>query len=418
MKILIIGSGGREHAIIWKIFSQNNNTKIFSFPGNGGISELSEIVNIPLNQKKQIVEFVKKEKIGITIVGPEVPLSEGIVDIFIENGCPIFGPVQKAALIESSKTWAKEFMSSSGIPTGSFDIFDNFNGAKNFLETKAHLPLVIKFDGLAAGKGVQITHTIKEGISFLDDIFLKNIYKTENPKIIFEEFLTGKEISYLVFTDGQDFIPMEPAKDYKKIFDGDKGPNTGGMGCYSPVDFCTRDIKKSIEKQIIIPTLNNLQKRDILYTGVLYCGLILTSNGLKVLEYNARFGDPETEVILPGIKTPLIDIIDAVINKELKKIKIQWDQNYYVDVVLSSQGYPDHYQTGKQILGLDNIPSDIFVFHAGTKKQDNKYYTSGGRVLNIVSMGQNLIEAREKVYKAINQIEFEGKYYRKDIALS
>ncbi|MCL5674283.1 MAG: phosphoribosylamine--glycine ligase [Candidatus Omnitrophica bacterium] len=417
MKILILGSGGREHAIIWKLSSEIKNPTIFAIPGNGGISDLANIVNIPLRQKKEIVDFAQKEKINLTVVGPETPLSEGIVDLFLENGCPIFGPVKKAALLESSKSWAKEFMSASGIPTGGFEIFDDFSVAKDFIETKAKFPVVLKFDGLAAGKGVSIIYSIEEGIPFLENIFLKNIYKTENPKIILEEFLSGRELSYLIFTDGESFIPMEPAKDYKKIFDGDKGPNTGGMGCFSPVDFCTKEIKKIIENQIVIPTIKNLQKRNITYTGVLYCGIILTSDGPKVLEYNARFGDPETEVLLPRMKTPLLDVMEAVVKRELRKIKIAWHQEYCVDVVLASRGYPEKHQTGKQIFGLDNVPRDVFVFHSGTKKQNNEYYTSGGRVLNIVSIGQTITEAGERVYKTIPLIDFEGKYYRNDIAL-
>jgi len=415
MKILVIGSGGREHAICYKIASEVKAGTLYANPGNGGIGEIANLINISPDNYQKIASFVKKEKIDLTIVGPEGPLADGIVDIFLKQNLKIFGPTHKAAALESSKIWAKEFMVENGIPTAKFFIAEDFNTAKRIIEN-IQFPVVIKFDGLAAGKGVGIVTNINEAMFFLEDVFGKKVFSQTNNKVIIEEFLSGKELSYLIITDGESFIPLAPAKDYKKIYENDTGPNTGGMGCYSPVPFCSPEIERLIEKRIVIPTIKGLKKKGIGYCGVLYFGLILNQqNGPMVLEYNVRFGDPETEVILPRMESSLLEIMELTIEGRLRDYSIIWSKKSAVDVVVASKGYPGKYEVGQPV-DIKMLPEDVMIFHAGTKKQSDKFITTGGRVLNVVGLGKTLQDAREKAYQGIKSVHFDGMYFRNDIA--
>lgn len=414
MKILVIGSGAREHAICWKIASEISSGTIYALPGNGGIGEIANLVNIPIENYQEIASFVKREKIDLTIVGPEVPLAGGIVDVFCKKRLKIFGPNKKASALESSKIWAKEFMMENEIPTARFFVADDFSGAKRIIE-KMQLPVVIKFDGLAGGKGVSIANNIKEAAGFLEDIFEKHLFLQTGNRIVVEEFLSGEELSYFIITDGERFVPLVPARDYKKIYENDKGPNTGGMGCYSPVPLCSLELERLIERKIIIPTLKGLQKKSIQYCGVLYFGLIITHQGPAVLEYNVRFGDPETEVVLPRMESNLLEVMDSAIEGRLEKISIRWKEEAAVDVVAASAGYPGKYNTGLPI-DIDLLPEDVVIFHAGTRKQSDRFITTGGRVLNIVGLGKTLREARKKAYEGVARVHFDGMYFRRDIA--
>ncbi len=414
MKILVIGGNGREHAICWKVASELVSGTIYAIPGNGGISEIANLVNIPIENHQEIAAFAKREKIDLTIVGPELPLADGIVDIFHKKRLKIFGPNKKAATLESSKIWAKEFMLENEIPTAGFFVADNFSTAKKIIE-KVQYPVVIKFDGLAAGKGVGIVNDFQEAANFLENIFEKRVFSQTSNRVVIEEFLSGQELSYLVITDGENFVPLAPARDYKKIYENDTGPNTGGMGCYSPVPICSPEIEKVIEKRIVIPTIKGLQKKSVEYCGVVYFGLIITKNGPQVLEYNVRFGDPETEVILPRMESSILEIIELAIEGRLRNIQIKWREESAVDVVIASGGYPGEYNTGVPI-DIGSLPEGVVIFHAGTKKQSDRFITTGGRVLNVVGFGNTLEEAREKAYEGVSKIHFDGMYFRKDIA--
>ncbi len=415
MKILVIGSGGREHAICWKIASEIKTGTLYALPGNGGIGEIANLVDISIDQLQNISSFAKKEKIDLTIVGPELPLAIGIVDEFKKKRLKIFGPSQKAAKLESSKVWAKEFMIENDIPTGHFSVADNFNQAKAILE-RVMFPVVIKFDGLAAGKGVSVATEMSQAISFIEDVFEKRVFSAENNRVVIEEFLSGEELSYLVITDGENYIPLLPARDYKKIYDGDTGPNTGGMGCYSPVSMCGPELESFIEKKIVIPTIKGLQKKGIDYCGVIYCGLMITEKGPCVLEYNVRFGDPETEVVLPRMAGGLLEVLEAATEKLLGKTSVKWNTDAAVDVVIASGGYPGKYETGYSIKGLDSVPTNVVIFHAGTRKENDLFITAGGRVLNVVGLGKTIAQARAKAYEKVNAISFKNMYYRRDIA--
>jgi len=414
MKILVIGSGGREHAICWKIKQSNKNYYIFSIPGNGGISLTGECIKQDIHNFDKILNVVKEKNIDIIIVGPENPLAEGIVNFFKEKGIKIFGPDKKGAILESSKCFAKDFMKKYGIPTANYEIGETYEESRKILEGRKY-PCVIKYDGLAAGKGVKIVENFEEGERYIEEIFIKKIFKGE-PKVVIEDCLSGKELSYLIFTDTESYISMVPAKDYKRVFDGDKGPNTGGMGCYSPPFYFNEKLDEEIKKKIVEPTLKGIQKENIDYRGVLYFGLMITEKGPYVLEYNVRFGDPETQVIMPRLENDLIEIIESIIERDLKKIKIKWKEEKSLCVILASKGYPGEYEKGKEIKGIDKV-KDVILFHSGTKIENGKIYTDGGRVLGITGLDKNMIKLREKVYKAAETIDFEGKHYRKDIGI-
>ncbi|OIP72743.1 MAG: phosphoribosylamine--glycine ligase [Candidatus Infernicultor aquiphilus] len=418
MKILVIGSGGREHTLVWKISQSPKVSKIFCAPGNAGISHLAQCVDIGEDNMVGLANFAQKMKIDLTIVGPELPLSRGIVDEFDKLGLKIFGPNQKATQIESSKVFSKYLMKKYNIPSASYAVFQDIKQAFDYVKQQA-FPLVIKADGLAAGKGVFIVQGIKQAQEALDSLMKKKIFGDAGEYVVIEEFLEGEEISILAFSDGKTVLPMVPSQDHKKIFNQDKGPNTGGMGAYSPVPFYNDLSRETVLQKILKPTIEGLKKEGREYKGVLYAGLILTKEGPKVLEFNARFGDPETQVVLPRLETDLIEIFNAVIEGNLHKINLKWKDNAVVCVVIASGGYPGKYQKGKVIGGLKNLEEmkDIIAFHAGTKLQDEKVVSSGGRVLGITAWADTIFKAKEKAYEGVEKIYFEEMYYRKDIAL-
>ena len=417
MKVLVIGSGGREHALVWKIMQSPKVSQIYCAPGNAGISKLAQCINIDADSIEKLVDFAQEEKIDLTVVGPELALSKGIVNEFNKQGLRIFGPSREAAEIESSKVFSKYLMKKYNIPTANYDVFQNSEKALDYIK-KQTFPLVIKADGLAAGKGVFIVENLVQARDALDALMEEIQFGEAGRQVIIEEFLEGEEVSILAFCDGKTVIPMVPSQDHKKIFDNDQGPNTGGMGAYSPVPFYPDELEKRVLEEILKPTVKGLQREGKEYKGVLYAGLILTKEGPKVLEFNARFGDPETQVILPRLKTDLIDILNAVIENTLHQINIEWEDTAAVCVVVASGGYPGKYQKGKVICGLERLEKmkNIIAFHAGTKFQDNQVITSGGRVLGITSWDNTISKAKEKAYKGVEKIYFEDMYYRKDIA--
>jgi len=418
MKVLVIGSGGREHALVWKIAQSPKVSKIYCAPGNAGISKLAQCININADNIEKLVDFAQKEKIDLTVVGPELPLSKGIVNEFNQKGLRIFGPSKEAAEIESSKVFSKYLMKKYNMPTAKYEVFQNSEKAFDYIKQQT-FPLAIKADGLAAGKGVFIVKNLAQARDALDALMEEKKFGEAGRQVIIEEFLEGEEVSILAFCDGKTVVPMVSSQDHKKIFDDDQGLNTGGMGAYSPVPFYTDKLEKRVLEEILKPTIKGLRSEGREYKGVLYAGLILTKEGPKVLEFNARFGDPETQVILPRLKTDLIDILNAVVEGILHKINIKWEDNAAVCVVAASGGYPGKYQKGKVISGLERLEKmeDIVVFHAGTKLQDNRIITSGGRVLGITVWDETISKAKERAYKRVNEIYFEDMYYRKDIAV-
>jgi phosphoribosylamine--glycine ligase len=417
MKVLVIGGGGREHALLWKIKQSPKVSQVYCAPGNAGISKLAQCVSIDADNIGKLVDFAKKEKIDLTIVGPELPLSRGIVNEFNKEGFKIFGPSKEATEIESSKAFSKYLMKKYHIPTANYEVFQNIEAALDYIQQQT-FPLVIKADGLAAGKGVFIVENLLEAKEALNALMDEKQFGEAGRQVIIEEFLEGEEVSVLAFCDGKTVIPMMPSQDHKKIFDNDLGPNTGGMGAYSPVPFYPDELEKRVLKEILKPSVKGLQNEGREYKGVLYAGLILTREGPKVLEFNARFGDPETQVLLPRLKTDLIDILNAVIEDKLHQINIEWEDNAAVCVVVASGGYPGAYQKGKIISGLEGLEKmkNIIAFHAGTKFQDEQVVTSGGRVLGITAWDETIFKAKEKAYRAVKEIYFEDMYYRKDIA--
>ena len=417
MKVLVIGSGGREHTLIWKIAQNPKVSQIYCAPGNAGISQLAQCIDINADNIEELVDFAKKEKIDLTVVGPELPLSKGIVNEFNRWSLKIFGPSKEATEIESSKVFSKYLMKKYNIPTANYEVFGNSKEALNYIKQQA-FPLVIKADGLAAGKGVFIVKNLDQAGDALDILMEEKKFGEAGKQVVIEEFLEGEEVSILAFCDGKAVVPMISSQDHKKIFDNDQGSNTGGMGAYSPVPFYTAEIKEKVCREILKPAVKGLQNEEREYKGVLYAGLILTKEGPKVLEFNARFGDPETQVVLPGLKTDLLDILNAVIEGSLHKINIEWKNNSAVCVVVASGGYPGKYQKDKVISGLERLKKmeDVIAFHAGTKFQDGKIVTSGGRVLGITACDNTISKAKEKAYEGVEEIYFEDMYYRKDIA--
>lgn len=417
MKVLIIGSGGREHALVWKISQSPKVSKVYCAPGNAGISQLVKCIDINADNIEKLADFAEKEKIDLTVVGPELPLSRGIVNEFNRLGLKIFGPSREATKIESSKVFSKYLMKKYNIPTANYEVFQNSEEALDYIKQQT-FPLVIKADGLAAGKGVFIVKKLDQARDALDVLMKKKTFGEAGRQIVIEEFLEGEEVSVLAFSDGKTVVPMVSSQDHKKIFDNDQGPNTGGMGAYSPVPFYPNEFKKTVLEEILKPTVKGLQSEGREYKGVLYAGLVLTKEGPKVLEFNARFGDPETQVVLPRLKTDLIDILNAVIKGSLHKMNIEWKKNSAVCVVVASGGYPSKYQKGKPISGLERLEKmkNIIAFHAGTKFQDGKIVTSGGRVLGITAWDDTISKAKEKAYEGVEKIYFEDMYYRKDIA--
>lgn len=411
MKILIIGNGGREHAITWKISQSPMVKKIFCIKGNGGTVDIAE--NIDLNTNEEILKFALENKIDLTIVGPENPLCEGIVDLFRENGLKIFGPDKKSAELENSKEFTKEFLYRNNIPTAKYHSFTDYKEALKGLD-EYNYPMVIKADGLCKGKGVLICENREEAEAGLKEILLDRVFGSEGDKVVLEEFLDGFEASLICLVSQNNIVPLEVAKDYKKISEGDLGKNTGGVGCISPNPLLS---KTDEEKLITIAKdiQKALEKERLAYNGVLFIGYIITEDGPKVLEFNVRFGDPETEVILPRLESDLVEIFLKTIDNEIKDEDLIWSKDICMTTVLCSGGYPDDYETDKEIIGLDNLDENIVVFHNGTKLENGKTLTNGGRVLSITAMSNSLEEARTKVYENIEKIDFEKMYFRKDI---
>ncbi len=416
MKVLVVGSGGREHALVWKIAQSKLVKKLFCAPGNGGIAEIAEIVDIKQEDIEGLVRFAKDKRIDLTVVGPEAPLVKGIVDRFSEEGLRVFGPTKELSQLEGSKVFAKEMMKRFGAPTADFKVFENLDEAKKYIKQKG-VPIVVKADGLAAGKGVIVAKTQDEATDAIERIMVRKEFGDSGKRIVIEECLEGDEASILVFSDGKTIIPLDSSQDHKRIFDGDKGSNTGGMGAYSPAPIITEKIFKEIIERIFRPVIDGLAKENLFFKGVLYGGLMITKDGPKVLEFNVRFGDPETQAIIPRMKTDLIEEMEACIEKRLDEIKIDWDRRACLSVVIASKGYPEKYEKGKEIFGLEEIKKlkDIMVFHAGTVQKSGKFLTNGGRVLGVTALGKDIKEAKERAYRAVERIDFDGKYYRSDI---
>jgi len=416
MKILVVGGGGREHTLAWKLAQSPQVDKVYVAPGNAGTASIAENVDISPNDFDAIADLATDKVVDLVMVGPEAPLADGIVDYLHSVGITAFGPTKEATLIESSKTFAKELMFKYGIPCAKSQSFTSLSDAQSYVKSQP-FPIVIKADGLAAGKGVIIAGSEQEALLALEDIMGTRVFGDAGNKVLIEECMVGKEVSLLVFTDGVTVVPMVPACDYKRIGDNDEGLNTGGMGSYSPPGFFDDKIKQDVVDRIAKPVVDAMNKEGKPYRGLLYVGLMMTPEGPKVLEFNARFGDPETQVLLPRLKTDLVEIMQAIINGRLDEINIEWSSEPCVGVVMASGGYPGKYQTGYEIDGLDKLDDDILVFHAGTKLDGNKIVTSGGRVLAVVASGKSIAEARDKVYTNIEHISFDGATYRTDIAL-
>jgi len=417
MRILVIGSGGREHALVWKIAQSKLVDKIFCAPGNGGIAQIAECVDIKADDIFGLLEFARKEKIDLTVVGPEKALALGIVDEFEKAGLKIFGPNKKAANLEASKVFSKELMAKYKVPTAKFKVFDSPDAAKKYIEANG-VPCVVKADGLAAGKGVVMAKTVEEAKDAVTLMMQDKIFGDAGKRIIIEECLIGQEASILVITDSKEVLALASAQDHKRIFDHDQGANTGGMGAYSPAPIVTVDILKEVMDKIIYRTIDGLAKEGMDYRGVLYAGIMLTKEGPQALEFNVRFGDPETQAILPRLKSDLVEVMLATSVGKLSKIgALEWDIGACVCVVCAAGGYPGNYTKDKEISGLDQVAKldDLVVFHAGTKRIGDKVLTSGGRVLGVTGLGVTIKEAINKTYQAVEKIKFEGMQYRKDI---
>ncbi|MBD0383325.1 phosphoribosylamine--glycine ligase [Paenibacillus sedimenti] len=415
MRILVIGRGGREHAIVWSLSKSPKVSKLFCAPGNGGIAELAECVPITELQFEEISTFAKEQQIDLVMVAPDDPLAAGLVDHLEGKGIAAFGPRANAAIIEGSKVFMKELLKKYNIPTAKYETFNAYEPALAYLRSQS-APIVIKADGLAAGKGVTVAHTMEEAEAALHDIMVDQVFGASGASVVIEEFLTGQEMSLLAFVDGSTVRPMVPSQDHKPVFDNDKGPNTGGMGTYSPLPHIPQSIVQEAIDNIVQPTADAMVKEGRPFKGVLYAGLILTQNGVKTIEFNARFGDPETQVILPRLKTDLLDIFLAINNGTLAEQPIEWSDEAAVCVIVASEGYPGSYPKGLPISGLDQV-QDAIVFHAGTALKDGQIVTNGGRVLGITGLGRDIVEARQKAYANADRIHFDGKHYRTDIAM-
>ncbi len=416
MKVLVVGSGGREHALVWKISRSTKVSKVYCAPGNAGIAGIAECVNIKAEDIAGLKKFAQENKIDLTIVGPEAPLVAGIVDEFKAAGLRVFGPSKAAARLEGSKLYAKEIMRKYDVPTAAFEEFVNEKAAINYLQN-TKFPLVVKADGLAAGKGVFVASEFEYAEEAVHRMIVKREFGEASAKILIEDCLVGEEASILAFCDGKHFRTMQSAQDHKRIFDNDAGPNTGGMGAYSPAPVVSNGVLKEVEDRVFRRMMEGMEKEGAPFVGVLYAGLMITKDGPKVLEFNVRFGDPETQPILMRLKTDIIDIIEHLLEGKLDKINIEWDKRPSVCIVLASKGYPGEYEKGKVIEGLDEASKveDAFVFHAGTALKDGKIVTSGGRVLGVTAMADTIEKAIQKAYSVVRMIKFEGMHYRSDI---
>lgn len=416
MKVLVVGGGGREHAICWKISKSSKVSKIYCAPGNAGIAEVAECVNIKAMEFDKLAAFAKDNQIDLTVVGMDDPLVGGIVDVFEAEGLRVFGPRKNAAILEGSKAFSKDLMKKYHIPTAAYETFTSPEEAKKYLETSKY-PIVLKADGLALGKGVLICETKEDAMAGVNELMLDKKFGSAGNTIVVEEFMTGREVSVLSFVDGNTIKIMSSAQDHKRAKDGDQGLNTGGMGTFSPSPFYTDDVDKFCKEHVYQKTMDAMKAEGRDFTGILFCGLMLTPDGPRVLEYNARFGDPEAQVVLPRMKNDIIDVMEACIDGKLDEVELEFDEQAAVCVVLASDGYPEHYDKGFVIDGLDTFKDKegYYVFHAGTKQTDKGIVTNGGRVLGVTAKGKTLVEARANAYKATEWIRFENKYMRHDI---
>lgn len=416
MDILVIGSGGREHAICWSLKKSKDCNKLYCLPGNAGISEIAECVNISVMDFDAIVTFLKAHaNIGMTVVAPDDPLAAGLVDRLEAEGFRAFGPNKAAAIIEGSKAFSKELMVKYGIPTATYEEFTDYNLACEYVKG-ADYPLVVKADGLALGKGVIICNNVDDALTALKDMMIDAKFFSAGNKVIVEEFLVGKEVSILSFTDGKTIVPMVSSQDHKRALDNDMGLNTGGMGTFSPSKIYTDELAKEVYDTVIVPTMNAMNAENRKFKGVLYFGLMLTDKGIKVLEYNARFGDPETQVVLPRLKTDLLEIFSAIIDERLDEVNIEWNDDAAVCVILASGGYPENYAKGVPI-EIGKLDDGIILFHAGTALKDGEFVSNGGRVIGVTALGETIEDARKKAYKNIENIKFDKMHYRTDIGV-
>jgi len=418
MKILVVGGGGREHTIVWKIAQSPRVKKIYCAPGNGGISKIAECVPIKATDIDGILRFSRDKKIDMVVVAPDDPLAAGMVDALENAGIRAFGPRKNAAVIESSKAFSKDLMKRYGIPTARYEIFDNCEHAIEYLKHQEY-PIVVKADGLALGKGVIIARGFDQAQEAVNDIMNNRVFGSAGDKVVIEEFLTGQEVSILAFTDGRTVVPMVSSQDHKRALDNDQGLNTGGMGTFSPSRIYTPEMADYCMENIFKPTIEAMNREGRKFKGVLYFGLIITADGIKVIEYNARFGDPEAQVVLPRLQSDIVDIFDAVIDEKLDTVDIKWSNNAAVCVVMASGGYPQKYVTGYEISGIDEAELDksVFVFHAGTRYENDRFFTSGGRVLGVTALDETLDAAIQKAYAGVKKISFKDMHYRKDIGV-
>ncbi|MFD0826106.1 phosphoribosylamine--glycine ligase [Neobacillus sp. M.A.Huq-85] len=413
MKVLIIGRGGREHAICRKVSESSNVDHVFAAPGNPGMEDFAELVPLQESEQEKLIQFAKEEGIGLTIIGPEVPLLEGLADRFTEAGLPVFGPKKAAAEIEGSKSFAKELMKKYQIPTADYAVFTSFDEASNYIEEKG-APIVIKADGLAAGKGVTVAMTKEEALESLEEMLVGAKFGAASSRVVIEEFLAGEEFSLMAFVNGQTVIPLEIAQDHKRAFDGDQGPNTGGMGAYSPVPQISDETVQTAVETILKPAAEAMVTEGRSFCGILYAGLIATDKGPKVIEFNARFGDPETQVILPRLKSDLVEVILELLDGRAPSL--EWDEQTMIGVVVAAKGYPETYEKGAVLNGLNEFSEQAYIFHAGTaKNEQDEFITNGGRVLLVGGLGQTVEDAQKKVYTELENLQCDGVFYRKDI---
>ena len=418
MKVLVVGSGGREHAICWKLSKSPKVDKIYCAPGNAGIAELAECVDIKAMEFEKLVAFAKENSIDLTVIGMDDPLVGGVVDVFEAEGLRVFGPRKNAAIIEGSKAFSKELMKKYNIPTANYEVFTDSTSAIDYIKAQNTFPTVIKADGLALGKGVLICENKEDALAGVDELMLDKKFGTAGDTIVIEEFMTGREVSVLSFVDGNTIKIMSSAQDHKRAKDGDQGLNTGGMGNFSPSPFYTKEVDEFCKKYIYQATVDAMKSEGRPFKGVIFFGLMLTPKGPKVLEYNARFGDPEAQVVLPRMKNDIVDVFEACIDGTLDKVDLQFEDNACVCVILASDGYPLAYEKGFEIKGMENFKGkdDYFLFHAGSKfNEEGKVVTNGGRVLGVTALGKDLKEARAKAYEATEWVDFDNKYMRHDI---
>ncbi|WP_020472167.1 phosphoribosylamine--glycine ligase [Zavarzinella formosa] len=420
MKVLVIGRGGREHAIVWKLSQSPRVTKVYCAPGNAGTAIDGENVNLDITEFDKLVRFAKKEQIGLTVVGPEEPLTQGLVDAFQKEGLRIFGPNRSAARIEGSKVFSKQLMRHADVPTAEFKIFDHPEPAKYWVDTREY-PVVVKADGLAAGKGVIVCNTGEEAKRAIDRVMIHEEFGGKaGRQIVIEKRLEGEELSVLALVSGRAILPLPGSQDHKAALDGDKGPNTGGMGAYCPATKATPELMSKIESEVFVPVVHGMKRARYPFSGLMYAGIMLTNQGPRVLEFNARFGDPETQPLMIRLKSDLLDLLEAVVDEKLGDLtedQVVWDPRPAVCVVMAAGGYPGKYENGKPIAGLDEAAKlpDVKVFHAGTKREDNRVVTDGGRVLGVTALGDTLADARKRAYEAVAKISFKGAHYRTDI---